>query len=80
MRQRCYDINDKDFPYYGGRGITICNRWHDFTAFLADVGDRPLGLTIDRIDNNGNYEPTNVRWATRKQQRANQRPRKVATS
>jgi hypothetical protein len=73
MRHRCRNPNGKDFKYYGGRGIRVCERWSDFTNFLADMGERPPGQSLDRIDNDGNYEPGNVRWATRKQQRANRR-------
>lgn len=76
--QRCTNPNDKHWPYYGGRGISVCPEWRDsFPAFLADLGERPApGLSIDRIDNDGDYEPGNVRWATRSEQMANTRPRR----
>jgi hypothetical protein len=65
MIQRCTNPNDKDFDRYGGRGITVCDRWlHSFEDFYADMGERPPGLTLDRRDNEGNYEPGNYRWAT----------------
>ncbi|WTW93672.1 hypothetical protein OG216_09905 [Streptomycetaceae bacterium NBC_01309] len=79
--KRCENPNYHAYPNYGGRGITICPEWRaDFAVFLRDVGYRPSKeLSIDRIDNNGNYEPGNVRWATAKEQVANRRtPEQIA--
>lgn len=80
MKDRCNNPKNKNYADYGGRGVKVCDRWQtDFSAFLADVGRRPSSeLTLERIENDGNYEPGNVRWATRKEQKANQRPRKDA--
>ncbi len=77
MKARCAKVGHLDYKHYGGRGITICDRWlHSFENFFTDMGPKPSSeLSIDRIDNNGHYEPGNCRWATAKQQRANQRPR-----
>ncbi len=75
MRQRCNNPNSKSYPDYGGRGINVCERWGSFEAFLTDMGDRPEGKTLDRHPNNdGNYEPSNCRWATATEQSANRRP------
>lgn len=71
MRVRCLNPKCVWYHRYGGRGITICDRWLSFEYFLADMGECPDGLTLDRINNDGNYEPSNCRWATWTQQRAN---------
>lgn len=78
---RCYDKSHHAYGSYGGRGISVCERWQKFAAYYEDMGVPPkAGMSIDRIDVNGNYEPGNCRWATAKEQAANKRPREVKGS
>lgn len=81
MKRRCLGKASTGFHRYGGRGIRICERWRDsFENFLADMGERPEGHTLDRIDVNGNYEPGNCRWATRREQNRNTRQTRLTAS
>lgn len=77
MKQRCLNPNATRYPQYGGVGIKVCEAWLEFKNFYQDMGDRPEGKTLDRINPFGNYEPNNCRWATRKEQQNNQRRHKT---
>jgi hypothetical protein len=80
MRSRCSNPKDKSFNQYGGRGISFCPRWDSFVLFLEDMGSRPIGTTLDRIDHSGNYELKNCRWSDSSTQAKNRRPRKAIES
>lgn len=73
MHRRCSRPGSVSYQYYGGKGIKVCERWSNFERFLADMGERPAGKTLDRVDGDGHYEPGNCRWATPKEQAQNRR-------
>lgn len=77
MLDRCRNPRAKAYKNYGGRGIQVCERWFKFEIFLADMGEKPPNMSIDRINNDGNYEPNNCRWATRRQQGNNMRSNRI---
>jgi hypothetical protein len=80
MKQRCLNENNDRYRDYGGRGIKVCNEWMTFRNFYNDMGDRPEGKTIDRIDNNGNYEKSNCKWSTHDEQCLNRREKRKRDS
>lgn len=80
MKNRCANEKDPNFKNYGARGIVVCDRWREsFAAFFEDMGAKPAGMSLDRIDVNGNYEPKNCRWATVEQQQNNKRNNALIT-
>jgi hypothetical protein len=79
MHKRCENPNQKTFNYYGGRGIKVCERWNDFRNFYLDMGKCPESFTLDRLDCDGDYEPSNCRWASMKEQSRNRRSNHMIT-
>lgn len=77
MLSRCINCKDASYKFYGARGITVCDRWHVFENFLEDMGERPVGMEIDRVDNSQGYAPGNCRWVTHKQNGRNTRTNRV---
>lgn len=81
MKQRCLNPNNPDYKYYGGRGVEVCDRWKEsFKNFLEDMGNSPTGTSLDRVDVNGNYEPSNCKWSTSSEQAINRRIKETNTS
>lgn len=80
MIRRCYNPNHAAYKNYGGRGITVCDRWRSFEKFFEDIGFRPEGMSLDRIDNDKGYSPDNCRWATQKEQCRNTRTNRMLTA
>ncbi len=78
MLERCYNPSKDNYRHYGGRGILVCQSWHYFPYFLEDMGIRPEGMTLDRIDNEKGYYPDNCKWSTPKEQANNRRKRRVS--
>lgn len=78
MKSRCLNPEHKVFSYYGGRGIAVCDKWLHFMGFYEDMGDKPEGLTLDRINNDKGYSKENCKWSTRKEQLLNRRTRKIS--
>lgn len=79
MKSRCSDPNATDFAIYGGRGISVCERWMKFDNFFSDMGQRPSGMSLDRINSNGNYEPGNCKWSNAREQALNKRNNRLIT-